>query len=129
MRRYRLRVQSRIMDLKWSVLALYLARRDPRVPLKAKLAIALAVGYFFSPIDLIPDFIPVIGQLDELLIVGALAAYALRSIPPGVMDEHRARAKLEFARGTPKHYMFGIIIVAFYVLGAMGLVLLVAWLM
>ncbi|MBM4250060.1 MAG: DUF1232 domain-containing protein [Euryarchaeota archaeon] len=81
MRAYRANIRRRIGDLKWDVLALFLARRDPRVPPKARLAIVLAVGYFFSPIDLIPDFIPVIGQLDELVIVSALAAFALRSIP------------------------------------------------
>jgi len=125
-RRYRLKVQSRMQELKWSVLALYLARRDPRVPLKAKLAIVLAVGYFVSPIDLIPDFIPVIGQLDELVIVGALTAFALRCIPSGVMDEYRAKAKVQFARGAPKGYMIGILVVSVYVMGAIGLVLLVA---
>ena len=128
-RRYRLQLQSRIMELKWSVLALYLARRDPRVPLKAKAAIVLAVGYFFSPIDLIPDFIPVIGQLDEVVIVGALAAFALRCIPSGVMDEYRARAKVEFAKGTPRSYMVGIIIVSVYVIGAVGVVLLAMWML
>ena len=125
-RRYRLKVQGRIGELKWSVLALYLARRDPRVPLKAKLAIVLAVGYFVSPIDLIPDFIPVIGQLDELVIVGALTAFALGTIPAEVMDEYRAMAKVQFAKGAPKSYLMGIIIVSVYVLGAIGLVLLVA---
>ena len=98
-RRYRLKVQGRIGELKWSVLALYLARRDPRVPLKAKLAIVLAVGYFVSPIDLIPDFIPVIGQLDELVIVGALTAFALMgtTMAPGFeYDDYQEgdRAKL-----------------------------------
>lgn len=124
-RLYREQVKARIQALKWNVLGLYLARRDPRVPLKAKVAIALAVGYFLSPLDLIPDFIPVIGQLDELVIVSALVGFALRSIPPGVLDEYRARAKVEFRKGTPKAYMMAILIAGVWVLALIGLILMI----
>jgi uncharacterized membrane protein YkvA (DUF1232 family) len=72
--------------------ALYLAARDPRVPWYAK-ALAIAVAaYALSPIDLIPDFIPVLGYLDDLLIVPTGIALAVRLIPPDVMAEHRERA-------------------------------------
>jgi len=120
--RYSSGVRERIRSLKWDVLALFLARRDPRVPLKARLAIVLAVGYFFSPIDLIPDFIPVIGQLDELVIVSALAAFAIRSIPPRVMDEYRAKAKVQFGTRTPKTYAIAIILATVWVLISLGFI-------
>jgi uncharacterized membrane protein YkvA (DUF1232 family) len=72
--------------------ALYLASRDPRVPWYAK-ALALAVAaYAASPIDLIPDFIPVIGYLDDLVIVPLGIALVVRLIPPEIMAEHRALA-------------------------------------
>ena len=72
--------------------ALYLAARDPRVPWYAK-AIAIAVaGYAASPIDLIPDFIPVIGYLDDLIIVQMGIALVIKLIPPEIMAEHRALA-------------------------------------
>jgi uncharacterized membrane protein YkvA (DUF1232 family) len=72
--------------------ALYLAARDPRVPWYAK-ALALAVaGYALSPIDLIPDFIPVIGYLDDLIIVPAGTALVIKLIPPEIMAKHRALA-------------------------------------
>jgi len=72
--------------------ALYLAARDPRVPWTAK-ALAIAVAaYALSPIDLIPDFIPVLGYLDDLIIVPAGVALAIRLIPPDVMAEHRRAA-------------------------------------
>jgi uncharacterized membrane protein YkvA (DUF1232 family) len=72
--------------------ALYLAGRDPRVPWHAK-AIAVAVaGYALSPIDLIPDFIPVLGYLDDLIIVPLGVWLAVRMIPPALMAEHRAAA-------------------------------------
>jgi uncharacterized membrane protein YkvA (DUF1232 family) len=72
--------------------ALYLAARDPRVPWYAK-AVAIAVAaYALSPIDLIPDFIPVVGYLDDLIIVPLGIALVVRLIPPHVMAEHRALA-------------------------------------
>ena len=72
--------------------ALYLAARDPRVPWYAK-ALALAVAaYALSPIDLIPDFVPVLGFLDDVIIVPAGIALVIRLIPQAVMAEHRARA-------------------------------------
>jgi uncharacterized membrane protein YkvA (DUF1232 family) len=78
--------------LKVETYALYLASRDPRVPWYAKLCAAAVVAYAFSPIDLIPDFIPVLGALDDLVIVPLGIALALRMIPPAVMVEARGRA-------------------------------------
>jgi uncharacterized membrane protein YkvA (DUF1232 family) len=78
--------------IKRDTLALYLASRDPRVPWYAK-AIAMAVAaYAASPIDLIPDFIPVLGYLDDLIIVPLGIALVIKLIPPEIMAEHRARA-------------------------------------
>jgi len=78
--------------LKRDATAVYLAARDPRVPWYAK-ALGIAVAaYAFSPIDLIPDFIPVLGYLDDLIIVPLGIALAVRLIPPEVMAEHRATA-------------------------------------
>ena len=78
--------------LRRDVVALYLAARDPRVPWYAK-AVALAVAaYAASPIDLIPDFIPVLGFLDELVVLPLGIMLAVRLIPAGIMDEHRAAA-------------------------------------
>src|SRR5690349_13522953 len=72
--------------------ALYFAARDPRVPWHAK-AIAVAVAaYALSPIDLIPDFVPVLGYLDDLIIVPLGIAAAIRLIPPEILAEHRMRA-------------------------------------
>ena len=68
-----------------------LVLQDTRVPKRAKWLLGLAVGYALSPIDLIPDFIPVIGHLDDVLIVPALIWLAKRSIPPEVIADCRAR--------------------------------------
>ena len=78
--------------LKRDVVALRLAARDPRVPWYAKALAAAVAAYALSPIDLIPDFIPVIGYLDDLVIVPIGIWLAVRMIPPGVMAEYRAAA-------------------------------------
>jgi uncharacterized membrane protein YkvA (DUF1232 family) len=87
------RLQRWARRTKRDVVAIYLAARDPRVPWYAK-AMALAVaGYALSPIDLIPDFIPVLGYLDDLVIVPLGIAVVRRLIPVALLDEHRAAAE------------------------------------
>ncbi len=79
--------------LKAELYVLYLAYRDPRVPLHAKVFTAVVVGYAFSPIDLIPDPIPILGYLDDLLLVPLGIAIAVRMIPPHVLAECRERSR------------------------------------
>jgi len=78
--------------IKRDVHALYLASRDPRVPWHAKAMAAVVAGYALSPIDLIPDFIPVVGYLDDLILVPLGILLVIRLIPPELMAEHRAAA-------------------------------------
>ena len=74
------------------VMALWLAARDPRVPLAARALAALVAAYALSPIDLIPDFIPVLGLLDDLVLLPCGLWLVLRLIPPATMADLRARA-------------------------------------
>ena len=86
------RVKDWALALKREVMAIYLASRDPRVAWYSK-ALAVAVAaYALSPIDLIPDFIPVLGYLDDLIVVPLGIALVVRLIPPEVMEEYRVRA-------------------------------------
>ncbi len=85
-------LKQRARALKHETIALYFAFRDKRTPWYAKILAALVLAYAFSPIDLIPDFIPVLGYLDDLIIVPAGIALALKLIPPEVMDEARLTA-------------------------------------
>ena len=78
--------------LRTDVVALALAARDPRVPWHAKAVAALVAAYALSPIDLIPDFIPVLGYLDDLILIPAGIALAVRLIPGDLIDEFRAKA-------------------------------------
>ncbi|MDR7102720.1 YkvA family protein [Croceicoccus sp. BE223] len=87
------RLKSWARGLKRDVIALWLAARDPRVPWGAKLLAGAVAAYALSPIDLIPDFIPVLGLLDDLLIVPAGIWLVLRLVPPAVMADLRLRAE------------------------------------
>jgi uncharacterized membrane protein YkvA (DUF1232 family) len=85
--------------LKWAkglrqkILALYLAYKDPRTPWYAKLFGVLVVAYAFSPIDLIPDFVPILGYLDDLILLPLGIAFVIRMIPKEVMDECSQKVK------------------------------------
>jgi len=84
--------KRRAKALRAETFALYLAARDPRTPWYAKALVAGIVAYAFSPIDLIPDFVPVFGYVDDLILIPIGIAFTLKLIPPEVMTECRARA-------------------------------------
>lgn len=81
--------------LKRDVHAVYLASRDPRVPWYAKALAVIVAGYALSPIDLVPDFIPILGYLDDIILVPLGIVLVLKLIPPQIMAEHRASALLQ----------------------------------
>ena len=87
------RLKSRARSLKKEVFAIYLAAKDPRTPWYAKGLVLLIVAYALSPVDLIPDFIPVLGYLDDLIIVPGGIWLAIRMIPPDVLAEARSTAE------------------------------------
>lgn len=105
-------------QIKRDTYALYLAARDPRTPLYAKLFAACVVAYAFSPIDLIPDFIPVLGYLDDVVIVPLGIMLALKMVPSAVMEECRARASAMRSAGTPRSWAGAIAIAVIWLLGA-----------
>lgn len=100
--------------LKIETYALYLAYRDPRVAWPARIFAACVVGYAFSPIDLIPDFIPVLGQLDDLVIVPLGVAIARRAIPPVVLEESREKARVIIAEGRPRNRFAAVAVIAIW---------------
>jgi uncharacterized membrane protein YkvA (DUF1232 family) len=96
--------------IKTDVVALYLAVRHPGVPWYAKLAAAAVAAYALSPIDLIPDFIPVLGYLDDVILVPLGILLAVRLIPPGLMDELRATARQRAERPVSRVGALAIVI-------------------
>jgi uncharacterized membrane protein YkvA (DUF1232 family) len=102
--------KQRAHVLKREVYTLYLAYRDPRTPWYGKVLAALVVAYAFSPIDLIPDFVPIFGYLDDLVLVPLGVALAMRMIPPEVKADSRAKAEEVLRAGKPIS-RFGMVIV------------------
>ena len=109
--------------LKVEVYALYLAYRDPRVPLYARIFAACVVGYAFSPIDLIPDVIPILGYLDDLIVIPLGVAIAIRMIPTEVLEE--CREKSRSIEGKPMNRVAAVVVVAVWVALAVLAILLV----
>ena len=114
------RVKRWARALKRDVHALYLAARDPRVPWHAKAVAIVVAGYALSPIDLIPDFIPVLGYLDDLIIVPFGIWLALRLIPPEIIAEHRATAAAAERRPISKAGAAAIVSIWMLLAGVIG---------
>ncbi len=109
----RLRAWAR--RLKRDIYALYLAGRDPRTPWYARAVAVCVAAYAFSPLDLIPDFIPVLGLLDDLVLLPLGIALAIRLIPPPVLADCRARAEQRLTERRPVNWFVVGLIVAVWV--------------
>lgn len=118
------RLKSRAHALEREAYALYLASRDPRVPWYAKAFLGLVAAHTFSPIDLIPDFIPVLGYLDDLVVTPLGIALAIKMIPPEVMAEARRRSENLFQQGRPVSRSGAIAVVAVWLI---IIVIILAW--
>jgi uncharacterized membrane protein YkvA (DUF1232 family) len=108
-------LKQRARRLKAETFALYLVARHPRTPWYAKLFVACIVAYAFSPIDLIPDFVPVLGYLDDLILIPMGIALAIRMVPPAVLAECRARAQDVMFQGKPVSRIAGAVIVVVWI--------------
>ena len=105
--------------LKKDVPAVFLSLKDAQTPLLAKVFAAITVAYALSPIDLIPDFIPVLGFLDDLILLPALVALTVRLIPRPVWEKNRRLAENLWANGKPQRWYYALPIVAFWLLVAL----------
>ncbi|MBL8428564.1 MAG: DUF1232 domain-containing protein [Dechloromonas sp.] len=108
------KLNQRARHLKAETFALYLAARDARTPWHAKLLVAIIVAYAFSPIDLIPDFIPVLGYLDDLILIPLGIALAIKLVPDHVLAECRARAQETIQTGKPVSRIAGAVIIVIW---------------
>ena len=104
--------------VKREIYALYLAYQDPRVPWYARIFALCVVGYAFSPIDLIPDAIPVLGYLDDLILVPLGILLALKMIPQPVMVEYRERVETMNIQNKPANWFAGGVIIVIWLLAA-----------
>ena len=116
-------LKARARALKTEAYAIYLAARDPRTPWYAKALIFFVVAHTFSPIDLIPDFIPILGYLDDLIITPGGIWLAVRLIPPEVLAEARAKAAIrDVDRSVGK--VGAVLIILVWIIAAIGAVYL-----
>ena len=118
--------KTKTKQLRTEIVALYLASKHPRTPWYAKALAALIIGYALSPIDLIPDFIPVIGYLDDFILVPLGIALLIKIIPGDILEECRAKAQSDFSEGKPKNWIAAIIIALIWLL-ALYLILSQIW--
>ncbi|MCC8064982.1 MAG: DUF1232 domain-containing protein [Clostridiales bacterium] len=111
---------DRAKRLKSDIPAIFIALKDKNTPFITRLFAGITVGYALSPIDLIPDFIPVLGYLDDVILLPALAALTIKCIPKDVWERSKAASEGLWADGKPKKWYYAIPIVAFW--------LIIAWL-
>ena len=105
------KLKQRARQLKSEAQVLMIAYKDKRTPSSAKILIGITIGYLLCPIDLIPDFIPVLGLLDDLIIVPALIALSIKLIPAIVLNEAREKLRADPQRYKKNNWLFAIIII------------------
>lgn len=107
-------IKERAVKLKSDIPAVFIAMKDKDTPVIAKVFAGLAVAYALSPIDLIPDFIPVLGYLDDVIILPAMVALTIKYIPKDVWERSRKAAEGMWKDGKPKKWYYAIPIIAFW---------------
>jgi uncharacterized membrane protein YkvA (DUF1232 family) len=115
--------KQRVRQLKKETYAIYIACKDPRVPWYARVFAGFVVAYAFSPIDLIPDVIPILGYLDDLILVPLGIILVLKMIPPGVLAECREKAEAAMGQAKPTSRIAAIVIVVIWlILGILAII-------
>lgn len=103
-------------DIKYYLPALYLTLKHPNTPRLSKVLASITVGYALSPIDLIPDFVPILGYLDDLIILPLLITLTLKFIPQNILNECLEQSKDMWKNDKPKHIKYAIPIILVYVI-------------
>ena len=109
-------IKARAKQLKMDIPALFLSLKDKRTPILAKAFAGITVAYALSPVDFIPDFIPVLGYLDDVILLPMLVALTIQFIPKEVLEENRQQAKELWQNGKPKRWYYAIPIILIWIL-------------
>lgn len=115
-------LKERAAALKTDIPAVFLALKAKETPLIAKIAAGITVAYALSPIDLIPDFVPILGYLDDVILLPALISLTLKLIPSDIMEACRTQAKGMWTDGRPKKWYYAIPIIIVWALIAFVIV-------
>lgn len=119
-------LKQKAKQLKKDIPAVFLALRHKDTPIAAKIIAAITVGYALSPIDFIPDFIPVLGYLDDVILLPAFIALTIKLIPHDVLEQCRKESETLWVDGKPKKWYYAMPIVLIWVLIA-GLIVKGIW--
>lgn len=117
-------LKEKSKKIKREVPAIFIALKKKETPLIAKIVAGITIGYALSPIDLIPDFIPVLGYLDDLIILPVLAALTIKLIPEDVFQKCRLESEILWENGKPKKWYYAIpiffvwVVIIFFVIKA-----------
>jgi len=120
-------LKEKANEIKKDISALFIAMKKKETPWYAKLIAGIAVTYALSPIDLIPDFVPVLGYLDDLLILPLLITLAVKLIPPEVMEMCKTEAEGLWKNGKPKHWYYAIPIILLWILLIIVIIYNIIW--
>lgn len=115
-------LKERAAALKTDIPAVFFALKAKETPLIAKIAAEITVAYVLSPIDLIPDFVPILGYLDDVILLPALVSLTLKLIPSDIMEACRTQAKGMWTDGRPKKWYYAIPIIIAWALIAFVIV-------
>ncbi len=109
------KIKNWAKQIKRQLYVLYFAYKDSRVPLFAKIFTACVVAYAFSPIDLIPDFIPILGYLDDVILIPLGIYFSLKLIPKPILEECNLKAQTLLNNEKPKNWIAGTIIILLWI--------------
>lgn len=105
-------IKEQAKKLKSDIPAVFIALKDKETPLTAKILAGITVGYALSPIDLVPDFVPVLGYLDDVIILPALVALTIKLVPKEIWERSKQQAEGMWQDGRPKKWYYAIPIIA-----------------
>lgn len=108
-------LKERTKNIKTDIPAVFIALKKKETPLLPKIVAGITIGYALSPIDIIPDFIPILGYLDDLLILPALIALTIRLLPEEILEQSRLEAEGLWINGKPKKWIFALPILLLWV--------------
>ena len=109
-------LKERAKKLKTDIPAIFLALKDKETPIVAKIFAGITVAYALSPVDLVPDFIPVLGYLDDVILLPMLVALTIKFIPEDALERNRKQSEGMWKDGKPKKWYYAIPIVIFWIL-------------
>ena len=109
-------LKARAKKLKTDIPALFLALKDKETPILAKVFVGITVAYALSPIDLVPDFVPVLGYLDDVILLPMLVALTIKFIPKDILERNREQAEGLWSDGKPKKWYYAIPIIIIWLL-------------